>query len=55
VFYVLADGAGLCTKNDADIVVAFALGNPEENFALRVASILALRLLPSRRVDRSTT
>jgi hypothetical protein len=32
VFDVLADGARFCAKNDADSVVAFALGNPEENF-----------------------
>jgi hypothetical protein len=29
---VLADGAGLRAKNDADIVIAFSLRNPEENF-----------------------
>ena len=29
---VLADGAGLRAENNADVVIAFALGNPEENF-----------------------
>jgi hypothetical protein len=31
MFNVLADGGGLCAENNADIVVTFAPGNPEEN------------------------
>jgi len=31
MFDVFADGAGLCAQNNANIVIALALRNPEEN------------------------
>ena len=52
VFDMLADSAGLCAENHANVVIAFALRNPEERFRLRGASTLAIRVLPSLRVDR---
>jgi len=33
VFDVLADRAGLCAENNANIVITFALRNPEEDFS----------------------
>ncbi len=32
MFDVLADGAGFCAENNTDLLIAFALRNPEENF-----------------------
>jgi hypothetical protein len=54
MFHVFADGAGLCADNNADIVVTFALGNPEENLGFARRQLERLESLDAA-LDRTRT